>query len=542
MPPRCCVNGPTLHALDDRARTVVYVGPFGAEYRFEVDNTIQFKLALGEHILIRKNYLGGEEAVVLGTLNGTLWVHVNSQGVAAPLNRCANFDELLSMYDLEVKTLNNGSSVASMRGPFGMTYSLNCSSEVLAPFGLKPKERFHCIRLAKNCEVVGVLLGVLWVSFDTVEACPLPHAKDEDSLRALYGIAAVVAGGSRSPRLTARPINVTRAPPFKINEHTNKASAVDAFGNTIEIDISLRCGELFGFNHGQRVIARRSELCGKVSTVVGVHCSSLYIHTDGDKRVTCCRECTNTEDLQKKYAFELEGHANEELDALPKPPVAKSTLLCWTAFGRCDFDVSFEGCKPFGYFNQDIVKCTRGAARGSQFIVVGVRTGVLWALPSNQLFVIPLRHCFSKEQLDNMYGFIVVGRGDLTLASTAPEPSKTALGGGASLPPLKLPPAEKLSEQDRSVEMPWKEGRMPVTRFYLKAVALALSGFKSAKESPFCFHRFYMANPATLITEALSKMEKVRLRWGEHWNGVAFSNATTQEILDFLVQQPHLLD
>lgn len=509
--PAIVPNGPTFAGFDATRfpGSIVYHGPCGRTYVFDAAlAATQFKLCHGDLVVCRKGPLQGQPLVVLGVSEGLLWLHSTTAGVAVALRGCASFGDIADRCDLQKAPMPAGSE--TFEGPLGHWYVLATAPAAVAQaFGVAPGERYFVVSERANCTVVGAALGVVWVARDADTAAagvvaaaagasrrvvtPLVGATSASSLRALHGLAAPLDPHAPIPKtVLPAPVSAagaaaslaaaaTAAPlPFAFDARSQTARCVGPFGAVFDVSTAKAALAPFNVAVGQRLKATRGPTEGAVSTVVGVHSGALWVHTDGERHVSCCRFCAKAADLLGKaaprFAFvpatgaaagaasplfpakcladapRLTGAALAPASPV-KPPAARAAsaapstagakasgapFVCWSVFGRVVVDASPAACGAFGFAHGEAILAQAGPDCGRTFVVAGVRGGVLWVAEEGAGETVrPLRHCADQRAATVRFGFAVTGRRDTAFLSQQPRPrpqplAPVAAANGAS--------------------------------------------------------------------------------------------------------------
>jgi hypothetical protein len=263
----------------------------------------------------------------------------------------------------------------------------------------------------------------------------------------------------------------------------------------------------------------------------------------------------------------------------------------WTLFGRQEFDISAAALEPFGFQHGQSIKACRGADKDLVFHVVGVSSGTLWVVQEGKPRAVALRHCTNKETIQERYGFILVGKKDLSaLAALKNEPSPTPIHSprtlasalasprdGSSSPRQALDSAREVagnavgkltfaspvpslnfgalkgntgagpssssaldpSPRELGVSAPSSSGAgNSCHRNYLKAVALLKTGASSSAEDPLRFHKYYLTNTAQRLNHAMTRINVFRDAYQA--SGQDFERASTDDMLMTMRRRPEL--
>jgi hypothetical protein len=478
----------TFDGVDAQAGTFRYRGGLGAEYIVHADSaSTVFKFTHGTRIRFRRGPHATRGPVVVigttGTDGVSLLVHDESTGHGLIIANCPTYADLTDKHDPElVPAASAVPHNVEATGALGFRYAFNTDPTMLeTKYGLFAGARVYFSSLESSAAVVGEFLNVLWVTHErNSRAVPLIGGSSESALLHLHGMRDEdVKTGATSPRTPRTPGRNRAAPAFVLDAARNVAMCQGAFGARIEVATDAASLKPFGVQHGQRLLATKGMDEGKAFTIVGVKSGSLYVHVEGDRRVSVCRNCSNAADLDTLYGFGIVtriAHTNGAASQSSKPaqqapsransvsPKKDESLSprqapgaeprpCWTAHGRVLFDISAKACSQFGYTHGQMVQATKGGDRGTIFYVYGVRNGNLWVIPQGSSRATALRHCMNKLEVDQAYGFHVIGKMDLTpFYQLTEEPGKTPLSSPRRLTtaadfsqsaatPLQLPTA-----------------------------------------------------------------------------------------------------
>ena len=445
--PARVVNGLTFDGFDTEREPgcIIYKGPFGNRYAINADCQ-SFGFRHGQTVVARKGPMEGSPAIVLGVYQEALWVHYIKENVAAAVKGAADAQQLAAVADLQlVRSSPVGMITGS--GPLGIDYVFD-QNRLVEKFGLRADEKVSVN--GKNVTAIGELFGVLWIRPSSGTVVPLPGATNEASLHSLYAVGDPVdpSSGALTPRRTGTPRSTQK--PYTVDIQKQTATCEAAFGNRFDADISRKALQPFGVAHGQQLSATEGALKGKTLTIVGVHLGSLWVLVEGDRRVSCLRNCPDGATLREKCGFgsgvksakSPETPAEPTTPSKPRPATVSSPraaskeaaspthkrkeFTMWTSFGRQVFDIALPATAPFGFAHGQTIKASRGADKGSVFHVVGVAQGCLWVVQENKPRAVPLRHCTTKEDIQSRFGFAVVGKKELEyLSAMESEPALT---------------------------------------------------------------------------------------------------------------------
>jgi catechol 2,3-dioxygenase-like lactoylglutathione lyase family enzyme len=466
----------TFDGLDAVNGTLHYKGGLSGHYVIDPEAAgATFKFSHGDRIRFRRGpHANRGPVVVVGATGQTkpvLVVHDEAAGYGFTLAHCHAYADLLDKHDPEpVPSAAVLDHYVEVTGALGFRYAFNTDATLLdSKYGLHAGQRLHFDSLGGVATVVGEFLNVIWVTRDrNARAQPLVGGVNESALMSLHGMRdADASTGAISPRTPRTPGRNRDAPVFANDLAKSVASCLGSFNARVEVATDVPTLKVFGVRHGQKLVATRGVDEGKLFTVVGVKNGTLYVHIEGDKRVSMCRNCANARQLDDMYGFGVLGKSDSsaalsstrttEEQRSPRAGSPKSVKLppaaagarggspkgealsprqvpgaeprpCWTAHGRVYFDISAKACEVFGYTHGQTVLATRGGDEGQKFHVFGVRHGNLWVLPAGSSRATALRYSKSKIDLDKIFGFKVVGRTELSpFYTVSEEPGKTPL-------------------------------------------------------------------------------------------------------------------
>jgi hypothetical protein len=449
------VNGLTFDGFDSTLGAIRYRGPFGQQYALETsDISDRYTFAHGDRIRIAKggpvNAPCGKPLIVVGVNGDSLWVHDEASGVALALRGAKNFAELNEKYAPELVTDSASSGrkfVTQFINPLGVRCGLFTDpDEIFSRFGVRPNEAYCILNPAKQDIIVaGVLFNCLWVTSSATprEAFPLVGATSESALINLYRLCERDKAGGLSPRMPVTPRTASRTA-FKVDLANQTAECAASFGNKIQVSIARSALEKFNVQHGQRFMATKGEFAGKMCTIVGAFNGAVFVHFDDERKVTCVRNATNDQELFSLLGLKApmggatvasppkvpETSPQRSRDLSPRSESKTPRGNFWIVNGRAPIDVSDAACSAFGFRHGDAVKCGNGPEKGQLFFVAGVHQGLLWVVPDGKMRAIPLRHCFTQEDVKKVWSFSKVGGKNLDhLMSIDNEPPSTPVPG-----------------------------------------------------------------------------------------------------------------
>eukprot|EP00759_Apiculatamorpha_spiralis_P039058 PhF_6_TR37922/c0_g1_i1/m.56668 len=560
----------------------VVPGPFGAKYYFDVVAVKEkYGLTSGERLVSRK--YGNRECTVLGEFLGQPWVQWKDDAKPSPLGKYTK-DDVQSEYVFEpfvavssspvkvttesvsppravegevpskvsvapitlaapppapvevpkspntdagpafplsppavVMTLVHVDKVnnqAVYRTTAGREYVFNISSESCQPFGYYYGEKLlHTKggRRGQQSTVVGVHLGTLWIHTDGekgASSCLYCFSKEELDER--YGFERVQNDAQ------------VASPPAPVSSSVSQ--------------------ELIPPKEVSRAISFSPE---KSPTAI----PPLSIPT----------EFTTSPPMLKKDSFQHRGLFGDVMT----------------------FDSTDAACKPFGFKHGDVVRARKGLDAGKVFTIVGVSMGCLWVLPDDKPKCTVLSHCHNGEDIKRLWDFEHIGTKQVSeetttftspratprksssppsavenvtssrsvkgISSEASSPPKFIAGATlmeeASAPREAFEAASSIPAYDVSEEQ-WEEGRMPQTRYFLRAYATyKLQEASPGTNSKLSFHTFYMNDTCNRLLRALEDLTKFRTWWydqrkSQNTTLPPFLSASWEEMLNAMKLAP----
>lgn len=507
----------TFDGVIPEAQAMRYKGGLSGEYLIDIEGAAAtFKFTHGDFIRCRKGPNANRGVlVVIGTTGSSeatrlLVLHDEAAGSAFIVTGCHTYLAFADAHDPEpIPAGSARQHGVNVTGQLGFRYNFNTDVTTLEErFGVTAGTKLYFGTLGCTATVVGLFLNVLWATPEReAHAVPLVGGTNESALLTLHGMrdadARTGAVSPRTPRTPGRSRGAA-ALPYTVDHGRGTAVCVSAFNAKVEVATDSTSLKPFGVTHGQRLFATRGLEEGKTFVVIGVKAGNLYVHIEGDKRVTSCRNCADAADLDAMYGFGLKtaktaasaagagaakgsseqrasplraadvfssndksrsrdasparasrggGNSGAAAEASPRSTPGADPRPCWTATGRVYFDTSAKALDHFGFRHGQLVEATTGGERGQRFAIFGVRHGVLWAVPEGQTIATGFRHCTDRRSLTAAHGLRVVGTSpSMEALYAAGEPPKTPLHsprGRADSAPMSQSPYTRGASAER---------------------------------------------------------------------------------------------